>query len=296
MSGRGGPGRRACRRWWYAVAGLGVAAAVTGCEPAAEVPTLRLEPRPFVQKVTAEGWLAAETVTPVTVPAQVRTAVRLSWLAPEAGDVKRGDVVARFDSGDLEASLQTARASFDGAGFRIVQTDSSSRAERAGLVSELEKARLELRMSRRFEKADDDIWSRHEIITSQIDGDYARDRQQHAERKQATQLKRVKSDLGLLAIEQGRSQRKIGEAQEGLAALQVTAPARRSVRARAQLARRSRAVGDKMWRGQPIGEIPELDRCRPGVRARSRRRRPRRRPEGEGRPREPTPRQCTRRR
>jgi HlyD family secretion protein len=264
----GAASRRACRRWCAAalcvVAVVG-AAAVTACARVPEVPTLRLQPRAFVQKVTAEGWLAAETVTPVTVPPQVRSAVRLSWLAPEASEVKRGEAVARFDAGDLEASLQTARASFDGAGFRIVQTDSSSRAERAGLVSELEKARLELRMSRRFEKADDNIWSRHEIVASQIDGDYARDRQQHAERKQATQLKRVKSDLDLLAIEQGRSQRRIGEAQEGLAALLVTAPHDGLFMRARDWRGEPLEVGAQMWRGLAVGEIPSLARMQARV-------------------------------
>jgi multidrug resistance efflux pump len=250
-------------------AALGVALAldlaVLGCAATPEVPTLRLEPREFVHKVTAEGWLAAEKVTPVTVPPQVRAAVRLGWLAPEASQVARGDVVARFDSADLEANLHNAQASFDGAGFRIVQTDTAGRAERAGLTSELEKARLELAMSERFGKVDDVVFSRHEIIESQIDGDLARDRRQHAESKQATQRRRAESDLGLLAIEQGQAQRKIGEAKVGLAALEVLAPHDGLFLRARDWRGEPLEVGSQLWRGQTIGEIPDLLRMQARV-------------------------------
>lgn len=242
-----------------------VALAGAGCAATPEVPTLRLEPREFVHEVTAEGWLAAEKVTPVTVPPQVRASVRLGWLAPEASQVKRGDAVARFDSGDLEANLQNAQASWDGAGFRIVQTATAGRAERAGLTSELEKARLELALSERFGKVDGDVWSRHEIIESQIDGDLARDRQQHAEAKQATQLRRAQSDLGLLAIEQGQARRKIGEAKTGLAALAVLAPHDGLFLRARDWRGEPLEVGAQLWRGQTIGEIPDLVRMQARV-------------------------------
>ncbi len=237
---------------------LAAALVATACSHSAAVPTLRLEPRAFVQKVTAEGWLAAETVTPVTVPPEVKTSVRLAWLAPEASQVHGGDVVARFDAGDLQANLETARAAFDGAGFRIVETDSASKAERATLASELGKAELELMMSRRFQKNDDSIWSRHEIIESRIDEDLARERQHHAEQKQATQLKRAKSDLGLLSIEQEQAQRKISEARSGLASLQVLAPHDGLFLRARDWRGEPLEVGAQLWRGRPIGEIPEL--------------------------------------
>ncbi|HEV8628727.1 MAG TPA: HlyD family efflux transporter periplasmic adaptor subunit [Thermoanaerobaculia bacterium] len=244
------------------MAGLLLAGA---CARPPAVPTLRLVPRPFVHKVTAEGWLAAETVTPVTVPPQVKAAVRLAWLAPDASQVSAGDVIARFDGGELQARLDTARSAFDGAGFRIVENESESVAERAGLLSELEKARLELALARQFQKRDAEVWSRHEIITAQIDEDLARDRQHHAEEKGATQRRRATSDLDLLAIEQSQAQRKIGEARAGLASLQLPAP-------HGGLFMRARdwrgeplEVGAQLWRGAPVGEIPDLARMQARV-------------------------------
>lgn len=237
----------------------------TACARSPDVPTLRLEPRPFVHKVTADGWLAAETVTPVSVPPQVRTSVRLSWLAPDASQVKTGDVVARFDGGDLQANLATARSAYEGAGFRIVSTDAASVAESAGLVSQREKAGLELALARQFQKHDEQVWSRHEIITAQIDEDLAHDRQRHAVAKQATQKRRTRSDLELLEIEQGQADRKIGEARDGLAALEVIAPHDGLFLRARDWRGEALEVGSQLWRGRPVGEIPDLSRLQARV-------------------------------
>jgi len=229
-----------------------------GCDRLEPTPTFVVEVGPFVKRVTAEGVLEAEKVTAVTVPPESNSALRLAWIAPEASQVERGDVVARFDPARLEERLEGGRSAYDSAGYRIVETRSESTIEQAALITELELSELELELARRFQRTDVGVWSRHEIVSSQIDEELASDRYTHATAKRSTQQRRTGSDLELLDIKQRQATREIEEAESGLAALVVRAP-------HAGLFTRARdwqgnplEVGQELWRGRPIGEIPDL--------------------------------------
>ena len=249
-----------------ALAAVGlVGVLLAACRSEMESATYRVQPQDFVQKVTAEGALEAVTVTPVTVPPEVKSAVRIAWLAPEAARVEKDELVARFDAGTLEENLKVGRSSRESAGFRIVETESTSEAETADLVTQLELARLEIELANRFQKSDETVWSRHEILTSRIDEGLARERETHAEEKRKTQERRVASDLDLLAIERRQADLRIEEAEAGLAALEVRAPhAGLFLRAK-DWTGQPVEVGQEMWRGRPIGEIPDLSKMQARV-------------------------------
>ncbi|MBZ0113276.1 MAG: HlyD family efflux transporter periplasmic adaptor subunit, partial [Thermoanaerobaculia bacterium] len=232
---------------------------VASCTSREEVPTAVVEATPFVQKVTAEGLLASKTVTSVTVPSEVRGALRLSWLAPDAAEVDTGDVVARFDSSSLEDSLIEGRSAHASAGYRVVQAESQATANQAGLTTQLETSALDIALAQRFRQTEDDgVWSRNEVIASQIDEELALERRAHAESQLTTQERRVDSDLEILGIERRKARFEIEEAEAGLAALVVKSP-------HPGLFTRSRdwrgemlEVGQEVWRGREIGEIPDL--------------------------------------
>ena len=94
----------------------------------------------------------------------------------------------------------------------------------AGDVSDAEVADLELRYARAFQSKDPVIFSRVDIIESQIDEGLAAERKENAEavRKIRDDLTRV--DLDLIAIDRRKADLKIDEARTGLLALEVRAP------------------------------------------------------------------------
>jgi multidrug resistance efflux pump len=232
---------------------------LASCTPRQEVPTAVVEATPFVQKVTAEGLLASKTVTSVAVPSEVRGALRLSWLAPDAAEVDTDDVVARFDSSTLEDNLIKGRSAHASAGYRVVQAESQATANKAGITTQLETSALDIALAQRFRQTEDDgVWSRNEVIASQIDEELALERRSHAESQLTTQERRVGSDLEILEIEQRKARFEIEEAETGLASLVVKSPHPGLFTRARDWRGEMLEVGQEVWRGREIGEIPDL--------------------------------------
>ena len=223
-----------------------------------DVPVARAERGDFGRHVEAEGNLKAVKATVLTAPMEAQGALKIAWLAPDGSRVASGDVVIRFDPTDAEKNLSDGQAERQTAENRI----SGRRAEGEGTLRNLDRdagmAGLELKYAREFQSKDPDIFSRIEIIESQLDESLATRRKDNAEAVRGIRDRLTKLDLDLLAIERHKADLKIEQAKKGLAALEVRAPHDGIV----VLQREWRGVpkvGDTVWKGQPLAEIPGLD-------------------------------------
>ena len=112
---------------------------------------------------------------------------RIGWLAPDGARVKAGDVVVRFDNSDLVKQLTDARDDETSAGWKIRKQEIEGQAEISKLDRTAGLARDELESAGRFQKKDDVIFSRSEIIESEIDRELAKEKETHAQRAERTQ-------------------------------------------------------------------------------------------------------------
>jgi len=230
---------------------------LASCAPRDAVPTFRVERRPFHHHVTAEGNLKAAEVTRLTVPPEVETRVRLAWLAPD-GRVEEGDVVARFDPTDMEDLLRGGRLDRDGAALEAGKARLQSDGKLADFETDFRVADLELEHARRYQKTDEDVFSRQEIIESEIDEELAGERREHAGASQTSESERGKTELEIFEIRKRKAELKIDQARRGLAALEVRAPHGGLFTVTRSWRGDPLQVGSEMWRGQPLGEIPNL--------------------------------------
>ena len=239
--------------------GLLAALLLAGCgAPVDETPTFEVELRPFLHQVTAEGNLKAAEVTRVTVPPEVQSRVRLAWLAPE-GEVEAGDVVARFDAGEMEDRLHEGRLMYRNASLEVDKTQAQNVNKASGYQTKLELAELDLAHARRFQKTEVGLYSRQEVVSSQIDETLATERREHAQASKATQETLGKTDLELLEIRQRQAQLSIDQAATALQALEVEAPHPGLLTWVRNWRGEPPQIGDQMWSGQPIAELPDLD-------------------------------------
>ena len=86
------------------LAAIGVALVlfIRGLGGASDVPTLTVEPAPFVRTVIAEGNLSAVNATPIAGPPGTESPMRIAWIAPDGTRVAKDEVVMRLDPTDLE--------------------------------------------------------------------------------------------------------------------------------------------------------------------------------------------------
>jgi HlyD family secretion protein len=206
------------------IALLALALACTPKPPASEVPVVQVRKQKFARVVDADGTLRPVKATPVTVPSDVPFALRLTWLAPDGSVVKKGEPVARFD--DLELKTRLANAEAD----RTVAA--AKKAKEALLLDTATQDRLrttaaaqrELQMTQTFAKRDTEIFSRDQIIESDIDQRFQSAKVEHAVEARAADRKVTSSKLGLIEVEADKAKDAIARSQKGLRALTIEAP------------------------------------------------------------------------
>jgi HlyD family secretion protein len=222
------------------------------------VPVFRVERQPFVRRVPAQGTLRAVRATQVAVPMGAPGPFRIAWLAPDGSEVKAGDVVARFDATELVKDLTNARDDRESAGFKIGKQEIQSQAEVTKLDRTAGLAREELDNAQKFQKKDELVFSKNEIIESEIDQTLAREKEQHAQKSRRSQQSLGATELELLGIERRRAEIRIRRAEQSLQALEVKAPYDGVLVLERDWRGNPVRVGDSVWNGQPLAEIPDL--------------------------------------
>jgi multidrug resistance efflux pump len=250
-----------------AVLGVVLAAvfALRGISASPQVPTAQVERGPFVRNILAEGNLEPVEATPVNGPAESETARKISWMVPDGSYVREGEVVIRFDSTEMELKLLNGEADRATAESRIEGTEAQARGTIKNLGRDAEMARLELQMASQFQSKDPDIFSRHEIVRSEVDQELAAQRLGHAESRRAIREKVTGAELDLLEIEKRKAQIVIDEAERGLQGLEVRAPHDGILVYKRDWRGNTKKIGDSVWPNEPIGEIPRLEAMRAKV-------------------------------
>ncbi len=222
------------------------------------MPTLVVSAAPFERLVAAEGNLEAAEATPVTAPIDAQGQLKVAWLIPDGTPVKTGDVVVRFDPSEMERSLRDGQSDRTSTESRIT----GMRADTGGAIRNLERdaalAREELRGADRYKVDDPDVFSRQEIIRSEIDRTLATQRIDTADTVRSIRQDVAKVDLDLLDIERRRAGIAIDRAAKGLEALEIKAPHDGILVYKRDWRGDITRVGDTVWPGEPVGEIPEL--------------------------------------
>lgn len=236
-----------------------VLAAVRGLGGGTDVPSLVVHPGPFVRKVVAEGNLSAVNATPISGPAEAEGPMKIAWLAPDGSRVAKDEVVMRFDPTDMEkleadgtSERETALSRMDGL-----------RAESGATIRNLERdagmAQRELDLTAQFQSHDTEIFSRAEIIESEIDRDLASRRRDHARSVRGIRERLTAAELGLIGIERLKADLRIKQAGKALAALEVRAPHDGVIVFKRDWRGNATKVGDTIWPGEPVAEIPRLE-------------------------------------
>jgi RND family efflux transporter MFP subunit len=241
-----------------ALAAVGVRAALRGLGGRAEVPVAEVVREDFVRRVVAEGNLEATEATVLSAPIAIEMPVKIAWLAEDGSHVKEGDVVVRFDPTDFEKELADGEADRSSAQSKIQQATVTSESTLKNLDRDAEMAGRELDYAREFQSKDEDIFSRSDIIESEIDELLATERQSHAVDSRGIHEELSQVELDLLDIEKRKAQIKIDKAETGLDSLELVAP-HDGILVLEERWDGPMTVGAMVWRGNPVAELPRLE-------------------------------------
>jgi RND family efflux transporter MFP subunit len=232
---------------------------LASCQRASDVPTFRVEAVRFARRVTAEGNLKSTKATPLSAPHDAPGQLKIAWIVPDGALLKKDEVVVRFDPTDFETQLTAGREDHDTAGNKMTKTNSESSTTRINLRRDAHQAGDELLAARTFKFDDAEIFSRYQRVESQIDETLAGRRKEHAEGVLGVRAKLSAADRDLVSIEQRKADLKIRNAEQGLHSLEMRAPYDGILVLQRDWRGDIVRVGDSLWPGSPIGEIPDLN-------------------------------------
>ena len=222
------------------------------------VPTFTAEPAQFARRVTADGVLKAVNATPLSAPMNVPQSLRIASIADDGALVRKNDIVVTFDPSDFRTDLLNGnedRASVDN---KVSKTVTLATTEKTNLKRDANQAQDELISAKQFKFDDAEIFSRYQRIESEIDQTLAGDKKEHAENVIGVRDKLSQADRDLLTIEEKKAGLKIRNAQQGLNSLELRAPYDGILVLQRDWRGDIPRVGNNVWPGQTLGEIPDL--------------------------------------
>jgi multidrug resistance efflux pump len=224
------------------------------------VSTFEVRPGRFVREVEARGALRAVTATPILAPLQSRRSQKVAFLAQDGAFLKRGDLVVEFDpydaqreAADSEADLAAARAKIDKAKAEGGRNERSIEIDR-------DVARGNLSRAEQFKLTDETLYSRNQIIESRLSRELAATQVDVSGRRLAASGKLSAADRALGEIDAAKAGLKLDRARQSLGALRVVAPHDGLLVLERNWRGETAFVGDSIWPGQKIAELPDLSR------------------------------------
>lgn len=234
---------------------LGIAALQTVAK--SDAPRHRVARGPFKNEVLAYGQLQAVKSVPISVPTDLQRPMRIAWLAA-AGVVKKGDVVVAFDPTEVEKQFADSRSDRDSAQYKMSKAKVEGRHSGDSLVVDRGVATEELKRADDTALTDTSIFSRNQILESQLDRSLLEKRVSTNDAKRDPTARLTAADVALAEIEKKKAELRMQQAEKSLSALKVTAPHDGILVFPLTWQGNQVAVGDTVWPSQTVAEIPDL--------------------------------------
>lgn len=200
---------------------------------------------------------SVQLVAPYNVPG-----LQIVWQAPPNSEVKEGDVVLRFDSSaaraqlrEKEAALQQAQATLEQAVAQARMTAEQDRLDLAAAHVEVERARLEV--------SKQEIVGRLQGEESKIDLGLAEEKLRVQEAANNLHQKSDSAKVASFTRQLEKAEADIDVTKQRLSKMEIRAPSNGVIvyypnNSQGWINAKPFKVGDSVWPGSSIAEIPDL--------------------------------------
>ena len=222
------------------------------------VATFEVRPGRFVREVEARGTLKAVTATPIVVPIQSRRAQKVAFLAQDGAFLKKGDVVVEFDPYDAEREAADSQADLAAARAKIDKARAEGGKNERSIAIDRDVAKGDLSRAEQFKLTDETLYSRNQIIESRLSRELAATQLDVSGQRLTASGKLSAAERALGEIDAAKANLKLDRARQSLGALRVTAPHDGLMVLERNWRGEATFVGDTLWPGQKVAELPEL--------------------------------------
>ena len=212
----------------------------------------------FVREVAAGGTFKAVKATPIVAPLESGREQKIAVLARDGALLKAGDLVVEFDPWGAQKESADGNADLAAAEAKIAKSKAEGGKNARSLTLDRDLAQENQDRAETFHLTDTQLYSKTAIIESALDRDLFTRKADVAERKLATSGKLSAADRALGEIEAGKARVKVAMAVKSLDTLRILAPHDGLLLLEKKWTGGTAFVGDSVWPGQKIGEIPDL--------------------------------------
>src|SRR5918996_1389743 len=253
------------------IVGLAIAVIIAGVRgvfgrtTAVEVPTTVVVKGEFIDYLQVRGEVKAVRSVPLTVPTTGGGDLQILELAKNGMNIKKGDVVVRFDPMTVERTLNDRRSDFKQAEEEIAKTRALYRIQEQQAQTDLTKARYDVRRAE-LDVVPSEFLPRMEREQKMLALADAKARLAEAERKLKALGDIEKAELGSKIQKRDKARFDMEYAEGQLGGLEILAPVDGVVGImpnwRACCPPPDFKPGDRAWPGQIIAEVPDLSTLR----------------------------------
>ncbi|MES1211571.1 MAG: HlyD family efflux transporter periplasmic adaptor subunit, partial [Acidobacteriota bacterium] len=222
------------------------------------VATVEVHKGRFVREVVARGTFKAVKATPIVAPVESGREQKIAVLAKDGSVLKAGDLVVEFDPWGAQKEAADGNADVAAAEAKIAKSKAEGGKTAKSLTLDRDVAKDQLDRAETFQLTDTQLFSRNAIIESALDKDLFTKKADVAGRKLDTSGKLSAADRTLGEIEAGKARVKVAMAEKSLKALRIVAPHDGLLMLEKKWSGETAFVGDSVWPGQKIAEIPDL--------------------------------------
>jgi len=200
------------------------------------------------------------TLTPPSVPGIWN--YRIAFMAPEGTVVKEGAPVLSFDTEELDQRLRTRVADRDSAAQQIEKRRTDLAKQREQVELQLAETRARLRKTELQLETPEDLMAANELAEQKIDRDLARREIAHLEERLGLLDRQAKAELGILEERRAAAASRVEAIERSMARMQMKAPRSGIVIYEADWRGEKPKLGDQVWPGRSILQIPDLSHLR----------------------------------
>lgn len=166
--------------------------------PADNVEMVRVGSGTFEIVLHAEGELRAAESTPIKPPPGSEKPRTIEWMVPDSSWVKKGDLVARFDSSVAQRGANDVGIELSKVDLQMLGKQRELELQLGELGNELELVDIEKVIAEKFNIDNELAYSRHEIIDAMSDKELLKYRAGYLEDKKDTYLDREGAETAVL--------------------------------------------------------------------------------------------------
>lgn len=238
---------------------------VFGRGAAVDVPTTPVVKGEFIDYVQVRGEVKAVRSIPLTVPTTGGGDLQILELAKNGMNIKKGDVIVRFDPMTVQRTLNDRRSDFKTTDEEIAKTRAQFRIQQQQAQTDLTKARYDVRRAE-LDTVPSEFLSRMEREQKELALADAKARMTEADRKLKALHDIEKAELGSKTQKRDKARFDMEHAERQLGGLEIVAPVDGLVSImpnwRSCCPPPDFKAGDRAWPGQVIAEVPDLSTLR----------------------------------